>query len=551
MKKSAMMAATFAGLSVVVGCGTGSECSGDWCGTLIVAQGADAETLFPPTAIGVNTIAITDLIFLRLADLSPELNTVGDEGFVPQLATSWSRLDSLTLRFSLDDRATWHDGEPVTARDVAFTFAVYTDTLIGAPLAARLDKIADVIPVDDRNVEFRFKTAYSEQFFDAVYHMRILPAHVLDSIPLADLTAHPTSRNPVGTGPYTVHQWLPDQFLEFRADTTFFLGRPGMRRIIWQVTPDKESALAQVLTEQADVIENLRNPQNISQAAAAPQLNIVEYPTSSYMYLQFNVRDPDDNTRPHRLFRDRTLRRALSMAVDRETALRAVFGDHGEVSVAPVTRTLSLWSPDLPRLDYDRSRAIALLEGLGWNDNDGDGIRERNGEALSFELLINFADANRRNAAIIIQDQMRQVGVDVQLPELEFNSLIQRVLGGNFDMFFGFDSQDPTPTSIRGTWGTAGIGGSNFGGYSNSRFDNLMDQAIATFDPAASRGLWYQALEEMVADAPAIWLFSPASIMAVHRRIENVTVRPDQWASTMWTWSVPETRMIARDKAGN
>jgi peptide/nickel transport system substrate-binding protein len=344
---------------------------------------------------------------------------------------------------------------------------------------------------------------------------------------------------------------LRDQFLELHADTSFFLGRPGMRRVIWQVTPDKEAALAQVITEQADVIENLRSPQNIAQANGAPQLRIVEYPTSSYMYLQFNIRDPADHSRPHRLFRDRTLRRALSMAVDRETALRAVFGDYGEVSVAPVSKALSLWSPDLPRIDFDRARSIELLEGLGWRDSDGDGIRERHGEPLSFELLINFADANRRNAAIIIQDQMRQVGVDMQLPELEFNSLIERVLGGEFDMFFGFDSQDPTPTSIRASWGTAGIGGGNFGAYSNQRFDSLMDQAITTFDPAGSRGLWYQALDEMVADAPAIWLFSPTSIMAIHRRIENVTVRPDQWASTIWTWSVPQTRMIDRDKAGN
>lgn len=533
---------------LIAACGTEPECSGEWCGTLIVAQGADAETLFPPTIQGSN--AITDLIFLRLADLGEGMNTVGDEGFVPQLASSWSRLDSLRVRFSLDQRASWHDGEPVTARDVVFTFAVYSDTAISSPMASNIDKITEVIEVDELTVEFRFSTVYPEQLFDAVYHMRILPSHHLDSIVMADLPGHPASRDPVGSGPYRLARWVPDQFLELHADTSFFLGRPGMRRVIWQVTPDKEAALAQVVTEQADVIENLRSPQNIARASAAPQLRLVEYPTPSHMYLQFNIRDPHDNSKPHRLFRDRTMRRALSMAVDRETAMRAVFGDYGEVSVAPVSRVLSLWSPDLPRLDYDRARAIELLEGLGWHDTDGDGIRERNGERLSFELVTPSSDANRHNAAVIIQDQFRQVGVAMELAELEFNSLIARVPAGDFDVFFGFASQDPTPTTIRGSWGTAGIGGSNFGSYSNPRFDTLMDQAIATFDLATSTDLWRQAIEEIVADAPAIWLFSPKSVMAVHRRIENVTVRPDQWAATMWTWRVPADRMIDRDKAG-
>ena len=213
---------------LIAACGTEPECSGEWCGTLIVAQGADAETLFPPTIQGSN--AITDLIFLRLADLGEGMNTVGDEGFVPQLASSWSRLDSLRVRFSLDQRASWHDGEPVTARDVVFTFAVYSDTAISSPMASNIDKITEVIEVDELTVEFRFSTVYPEQLFDAVYHMRILPSHHLDSIVMADLPGHPASRDPVGSGPYRLARWVPDQFLELHADTSFFLGRAGMRR---------------------------------------------------------------------------------------------------------------------------------------------------------------------------------------------------------------------------------------------------------------------------------------------------------------------------------
>ncbi len=532
-------------------CGSGSDCTGDYCGTIIIAQGADAESLFPPTMQAVSSTAIGDMIYLRLADLSDDLNTVGDGGLVPQLASSWTRLDESHLRFTLDNRAIWQDGQPVTAADVAFTYSVYTDTIVAAPLAANLDKISNVVAIDERTVEFEFTTVYPEQLFDAAYHMRILPAHLMDSIETTELLGHELTRNPVGTGPYRLHQWLPGQFIELHADTSFFLGRPGLRRIIWQVTPDYESALALVVSEQADLIDNMRTPRHIEQANSAAQLRAVEFASGGYAYLQFGLRDAEDPSRPHALFQDRTLRRALSMAVDRETTMRAVYGDFSTIAVAPVSPLLSIWGPDLPRIDYNRDRAVELLEGLGWRDSDGDGVRDRNGMPLSFQLAYPASDPNRTSAAVIIQDQLRQVGVDAQLAGLELNSLLATIPTGKFDVYFGFYGQDPTPSSIRGNWGTVGIGGGNFGSYSNPRVDDLMDRAIATFDPEESRSLWYQALEEMVADAPAIFLYSPKSVLAVHRRFENVTVRPDQWAATMWTWQVPETRMIDRDKAGS
>jgi ABC-type transport system substrate-binding protein len=170
---------------------------------------------------------------------------------------------------------------------------------------------------------------------------------------------------------------------------------------------------------------------------------------------------------------------------------------------------------------------------------------------LSFELVSSASDNNRHNAAVIIQDQFRQVGVDLALAELELNALIDRVPAGEFDMFFGFRGQDPTPTTIRAAWGSVGIGRGNFGSYSNRRFDDLMDRAIAEFDPVAARALWHQAIGEMVGDAPAIWLYSPKSVMAIHRRIADVTIPPDQWAASMWTWRVPANRLIQRDRASN
>ncbi|MGE5750200.1 MAG: ABC transporter substrate-binding protein, partial [Gemmatimonas sp.] len=102
-------------------------------GTLVVSVGGDPETLLPPLASTTTAQVIGDLVYDRLAEIGDSLNTVGDEGFRPRLAKSWTWApDSLSITFEMDPRARWHDGKPVTARDVAFTYKVYTDSANGS-----------------------------------------------------------------------------------------------------------------------------------------------------------------------------------------------------------------------------------------------------------------------------------------------------------------------------------------------------------------------------------------------------------------------------------
>ncbi|MCH7569683.1 MAG: hypothetical protein IH919_03805, partial [Deltaproteobacteria bacterium] len=120
-----------------------------------------------------------DMLFLRLAELGPTLGTAGDESFVPVLAESWERRDSVTLVFHLDARARWHDGVPVTAADVLFAFERARDPAISAQLATVLSTIQEVTAEDDLTVVFRFDRPFPEQFYTAVYHVQPLPAHLL------------------------------------------------------------------------------------------------------------------------------------------------------------------------------------------------------------------------------------------------------------------------------------------------------------------------------------------------------------------------------------
>src|SRR5881392_3000815 len=176
-------AAALAGLLFVAGCTRKGGCTGDYCGTLVIATGGEPDVLLPVVSDRAITRDVTDQLFLKLADLGLSGNTVGDEDFQPLLAERWEWDTPTTLVFQLDPRARWQDGRAVTAADVAFTYGVYVDSLIASPARAGLRFIRGVTARDSLTVAFTFQKRYPEMVYDAVYQMRVLPAHLLRDLP--------------------------------------------------------------------------------------------------------------------------------------------------------------------------------------------------------------------------------------------------------------------------------------------------------------------------------------------------------------------------------
>src|SRR3989442_4132671 len=158
-------------------------CTGSDCGTLIDAAIGEPGTLLPPSTEEVVARDIEEQLFLKLADVGMSTNTVGDEDFQPLFAQRWEWDRPLTLVFHIDPRARWQDGPRVTATDVSFTFDAYNDSAVASPYRPQLKRIASVTPRDSLTAVFRFRERYPEMFYDAVYHMRILPAHLLRPVP--------------------------------------------------------------------------------------------------------------------------------------------------------------------------------------------------------------------------------------------------------------------------------------------------------------------------------------------------------------------------------
>ena len=197
-----MGAAALIGLLVLAACERKAGCTGEYCGTLVFASTSEPETLLPPVVQSVQARDVSDQVFLKLADLGMLTNTIGDEDFTPLLSDRWEWEGPLTLAFHIDPRARWHDGRRVTAADVVFTYDAYVDPRVGSPYRTSLRWISAVTLRDSLTAVFRFRRRYPEMFYDAVYHMRILPGHLLRNLPRDQWQTAAFGRAPVGDGPY-------------------------------------------------------------------------------------------------------------------------------------------------------------------------------------------------------------------------------------------------------------------------------------------------------------------------------------------------------------
>ena len=179
-------------------------------------------------------LAIIGSIYDKLADIGDALNTTGDAGFTRRLAENWQwASDSLSIAFTLRADAKFHDGVPVRAEDVRFTFKAYTDTRGQTVSDSYLSNIDSISVPDSLTAVFWFKRRTPQQFFDATYHMYILPSHLLANIPIEQLGTDSVTTQPVGSGRFRYNGRVPQQRIEMVSDTGNYRGRAKVDRVVW------------------------------------------------------------------------------------------------------------------------------------------------------------------------------------------------------------------------------------------------------------------------------------------------------------------------------
>ena len=548
-----LAAAMVIAAAAVSACASGEKVpGGETGGSMVIVQPAEPKTLFPPRASQTQELSVVASVFDRLAEIGPELGTLGDAGFTPRLAKSWTwAADSLSIAFLIDPLARWHDGAPVRAEDVRYTFHVYTSEAVLSEARSLLGNIDSVSVRDSLTAVVWFKRRTPQQFMDATYSMFILPSHLLASLPDSALVNAPFGRQPIGTGRFRFLKWDAGSRLEIIADTSNSRGRAKLDRVIWTFVSDLGAATVKLSAGEADFLEKIK-PENIPQIASTPTLRLERNLPLAYGFVGFNLRvrrSPAGSAgAPHPVLGDVRVRRALAMAIDRARMVRSTLDSMGMVAFGAAPRVLIADTAALRPLPYDLAAAKALLDSAGWTDTNGDGIREHNGQALAFELLVPSSSSTRMKFSVLIQAALKEVGANVSVQALDPSALGPRMEARDFDAWMGGWQTNPGLQGMRQTW--ASRGASNYQGYVSPVFDALLDSALTTFDATRSRGYWARVFQQAIDDAPSVWLYEERSPVAVHTRLRIAPLRADAWYANLADWSVDPAQRIERDRIG-
>lgn len=483
-------------------------------GRLIIGSIGEPTTFNPYWSQDTASTDIHSLLFETLLDANENAEPVG------ALAESYETSeDGLTWTFNLREDVKWSDGEQFDADDVVFSLNIARHEDYDGPRASSFKPIESIEALDPFTVQIELNEV-SAKFVWVAGGYGILPEHILGDVPVAELGEHEFNRNPtVATGPFTFNEWKSGEYVRLDRNDNYYKGAPYLEGVIFKVVPDQNALLTQL--EAGDVNYMSVPASDYNLVKDWDHIKISSGLDLSYTYFGFNMRNP--------LFEDQKIRYALTHAINREAIVQAVMDGQGEVAHVP-TSPLS-WSYNdgqVTKLDFDPEKAKQLLAEAGWEDTDGDGILDKGGEKFSFELKTNQGNKIREDIAVVIQQQLKEVGIEVNTNIMEWSAFIQDITNPNFNfdtVVLGWSlGIDPDPTTI---WHSDSIeNGLNFVGYSNDRVDELIDQQITELDLEKRKQLLFEVYENITADQPYTFLYYAIAHMAMPNKLEGYVRNP-------------------------
>ncbi|MFQ5708721.1 MAG: peptide-binding protein [bacterium] len=494
-------------------------------GTVFIGMKGDFDSLNELTAADSDALqVIQNMLFMTLTRLNENLQ------FEPYLAERWefSRGDSV-LTYYLRRDVAWSDGHPTTAEDVRFTYALATNPKVAYPASSRFDLTESVEVLDDYTVRFRFKKPYPDALFDT--QIPILPKHILEDIPAKKIAEAGFNRQPVGNGPFKLAAWKGNQNLVFVANPAYTLGRPSLDRVVFQIIPDETVLLTNLQTGALDIVPSL-TPTGFKQIQNQKSLRAVRYSGRGFSFVGWNL------TRP--LF-SKPVRQALTYAIHKQEIIVTLFEGFAAPAKGPLLPFVWAFDEDLPDFQYDPEKARQILQQEGWSDSDGDGILDKAGQPFEFTIKTNAGSQTRKDAAIMIQAQLRNIGVKAQVETVEWNLFIEQVFEQkDFDaVILGWDTDfTVNPTDL---WHSSAIeNGYNFVSYSNPKVDSLLEQGRNASRRHLAKPFWHEFQRIILEDSPYTFLFIPEKLAGVSRRIQNVKMDARGFLANVSQWRIPE-----------
>ncbi|MBI5064228.1 MAG: peptide ABC transporter substrate-binding protein [Desulfatitalea sp.] len=433
------------------------------------------------------------------------------------------------VEFHLRPNVRFHDGHALTAADVQFTYNAIMNPKNISPRIPDYEPVQALEVVDPLTVRVVYKRLYSPAL--GTWAMGILPAHLLDDAHLGaeakakgvkpeELTLRKSdfNRHPVGSGPFVFEEWQSDRYLRLKRFEDYWEGAPNYRQYAMRIIPDP---LTQEMEFYAGTVDDYNVlPHQVARLSRDERFQHFSGTALGYSYIGYNIRRPP--------FDDPRVRRALGMAIDTEKIIKYVLYAQGERITGPFPKQTDYYNHDIKPLPYDPEGALKLLAEAGWHRGPG-GFLQKEGRRLSFTLITNNGNPERKAILAVAQDAWKKIGVEVNTDLLEWSVFVEkRVNQLDFDALvlgwsMGFDPD------LYQIWHSSQSGPFqlNFVGFKNAEADDLILKIRQEYDHRQQVAYCHR-LHEIIAEAqPYTFLYVKRWMALLDKRIVRQIALPD------------------------
>ncbi len=516
-------------------------------GRLVVALRSEPKTLNPILSIDATSREVIGAMNADLVHINHETQRT-----VPALAKSWSvSPDGRKYTLQLRRGVKFSDGVPFTADDVVFSFQLYLDENLHSPQRDLLivsDKPIAVKKIDAYTVEFELAKPYgpAERIFDG---LAMMPKHLLEEPyrqgKLAQVWA--TNGRPeemAGLGPFRLKEYVPGQRMVLERNANYWKTDSSGTRLPYLT----DLTFLFVPTEDAQVIKFQSAETQVLERASADNFNLLQKdakaraeclsdlgPGLEFVFLLFNMNSLEaaksaDIVGKQAWFRELKFRQAVSLAMDRKGMARLVYNGRATPIWGNVSPGNKLWlNTSLPHPDRSLEQAKALLQAAGFSWDAGGALLDAQKHRVAFTILVSSSNAQRTKLATIAQDDLKQLGMDVQVVPSEFRALVDRVLNTkDYEaVLMNLVNGDVDPTPEMNLWLSNGethlwdLGETRPATPWEAELDQLMEAQMTSPDYAARKKLYDRVQEIAAQNLPFIFLLSPNILVGAQDSVGN------------------------------
>jgi peptide/nickel transport system substrate-binding protein len=475
-----------------------SSCSGKLDpDTLVMIIEASPTNLDPRVGLDAYSERIDGLIFDDLLERDEHLSVK------PALAESWEIPNPLTYIFHLHRGVKFHDGRPLTSRDVKWTFDSLLQGKIRSTKAAVYRFVDHIEAPDDYTVVFHLKEPFATLLWN-------LSDGAIGIVPYG--SGDEISRQPIGSGPFRFVSAQPDKEVVIERNDDYWGQKARVRRVRFAVVPDATTRALELRKGSADVAINALTPDLVPVLEREPNLEVLRAPGTVLSYMAFNIRDP--------ILKNARVRQALAYAIDRQPLIHYLWRDFARPAASILPPESWAYDDDVPQYDYNPDRARQLLEQAGYPLVSG----------VRFHLTMKTStEESTRLMAAVLQQQLRDVGIALDIRTFEFATFFSDVTHGQFQLYclrWIGGNEDPDIFEYVFHSDKFPPHGANRGFYSNPRVDALIDQARSQLDQNRRKQLYAQIQQVVAEELPYINLWYQDNVLVHSKRVGNLTLNP-------------------------